>query len=487
MKNFSFRFKIIGTIILVVSFVSIASFTVFNVFLSKKLLIHTEETFNQIDILKNQYYFTISKHDGRIIKDMLINMKQDKDVLRTYLVNSKLKVVYPNAYTELYRDTNQFAELFSKQKDITIVNYNEGRVPFSRVFIRLQNVPSCHSCHNPSKQTNLGMIVMDLTNDETRGIIALTQKFSVYYTIFILLAIFMLVTYLHYKYIRKSIKKFKSTIKLINQGNLTARLEIPEAKELGGLSQDFNSMLETFENTQKELQLFHKKELQNSQKLATIGEMSARVAHEIRNPITGIARAMEVIIAEMKDDGNKPILEEIQRQANRVNQAISNMLKFSRSKELYLQYGNVNDIIKSLLFFLEHQAHEKTVNFKMDLSKNIPEMNFDNELIENVLLNLSVNAIQSIPENGSIVYKSLYDSSQKKIIISVRDNGRGIPLEIGLKIFNPFYTTRTQGTGLGLAISKDIIEKHNGELWFENNEGPGCTFFISLPLLVQHS
>ena len=331
------------------------------------------------------------------------------------------------------------------------------------------------------------MIVMDLTNDETRGIIALTQKFSVYYTIFILLAIFMLVTYLHYKYIRKSIKKFKSTIKLINQGNLTARLEIPEAKELGGLSQDFNSMLETFENTQKELQLFHKKELQNSQKLATIGEMSARVAHEIRNPITGIARAMEVIIAEMKDDGNKPILEEIQRQANRVNQAISNMLKFSRSKELYLQYGNVNDIIKSLLFFLEHQAHEKTVNFKMDLSKNIPEMNFDNELIENVLLNLSVNAIQSIPENGSIVYKSLYDSSQKKIIISVRDNGRGIPLEIGLKIFNPFYTTRTQGTGLGLAISKDIIEKHNGELWFENNEGPGCTFFISLPLLVQHS
>ena len=487
MKNYSFRFKIIGTIILVVSFVSIASFTVFNVFLSKKLLIHTEETFNQIDILKNQYYFTISKHDGRIIKDMLINMKQDKDVLRTYLVNSKLKVVYPNAYTELYRDTNQFAELFSKQKDITIVNYNEGRVPFSRVFIRLQNEPSCHSCHNPAKQTNLGMIVMDLTNDETRGIIALTQKFSVYYTIFILLAIFMLVTYLHYKYIRKSIKKFKSTIKLINQGNLTARLEIPEAKELGGLSQDFNSMLETFENTQKELQLFHKKELQNSQKLATIGEMSARVAHEIRNPITGIARAMEVIIAEMKDDGNKPILEEIQRQANRVNQAISNMLKFSRSKELYLQYGNVNDIIKSLLFFLEHQAHEKTVNFKMDLSKNIPEMNFDNELIENVLLNLSVNTIQSIPENGSIVYKSLYDSSQKKIIISVRDNGRGIPLEIGLKIFNPFYTTRTQGTGLGLAISKDIIEKHNGELWFENNEGPGCTFFISLPLLVQHS
>jgi signal transduction histidine kinase len=402
--------------------------------------------------------------------------------LRTYLVNSKLKVVYPDSYPELYRDTSNFANLFSKKKDISIVNYEDGNVPFSRVFIRLQNVPSCHSCHNPAKQANLGMIVMDLKNDETRGIIALTKRFSIYYTVFILLAIFTLVAYLHYKYIRKSIKQFKSTIKLINQGNLAARLEIPEARELGGLSQDFNNMLETFENTQKELQLFHKKELQNSQKLATIGEMSARVAHEIRNPVTGIARAMEVIIAEMKDDGNKPILEEIQRQANRVNMAISNMLKFAKSKELYLQNGNVNHIIKSLLFFLENQAHDKAINFKLDLADSVPDTDFDHELIENVLLNLSLNAIQSIPENGTIIFKSAYDSIQKKIIISVNDNGSGIPLEIGLKIFNPFYTTRTQGTGLGLAISKDIIEKHNGELWFENNEGSGCAFFISLPL-----
>ncbi|MFZ4548029.1 MAG: sensor histidine kinase [Bacteroidales bacterium] len=482
MKKISFRLKIIGTIVLMVSLVSVVSFTVFNVFLAEKLLTHTEETFNQIDILKDQYYFTISKHDGRIIKEMLTNMKRDKEVLRSYLVNSQFKVVYPDTYAELNKDTTQFAALFSKQKDITIVNHNEGQVPFSRVFIRLQNVASCHSCHNPANQTNLGMIVMDLKNDETRGIIALTQRFSVYYTIFILLSIFTLVAYLHYKYIRKSIKQFKSTINLINEGNLAARLEIPEVKELGGLSQDFNNMLETFENTQKELQLFHKKELQNSQKLATIGEMSARVAHEIRNPITGISRAMEVIIAEMKDDGNKPILEEIQRQANRVNQAISNMLKFSRSKELYLQNGNVNDIIKSLLFFLEHQAHEKKVNFEMDLSKTVPEMNFDHELIENVLLNLSFNAIQSIPENGRIIYKSVYDSLQNKIVISVKDNGSGIPLEIGHKIFNPFYTTRTQGTGLGLAISKDIIEKHNGDLWFENNLDAGCAFYISLPI-----
>jgi two-component system sensor histidine kinase AtoS len=118
----------------------------------------------------------------------------------------------------------------------------------------------------------------------------------------------------------------------------------------------------------------------------------------------------------------------------------------------------------------------------MDLSEDLPTLSFDHELIENVLLNLSLNAIQSITESGTVIYKSIYHSEQKKIIISVIDNGSGIPLTVGDEIFKPFYTTLTKGTGLGLAISKDIVEKHNGELWFENNTDLGCSFHVSLSL-----
>jgi len=482
MKNFSFRLKIIGTIILVVSLLSIISFTFFNIILSNRLLTHTQETFNQINLVRNQYYFTISQHDGRIIKSMLKNLENDKYVLRTYLVNSNLKVTYPTDYSALHKDTARLAGLFSQKKDISILNYNDEVVPFSRVFIRLQNNPSCYSCHNPVTEKNIGMIVMDLANHETKEIVLFTRQFSIYYTLFILLAIFTLVAYLHYKYIRKSLKQFRSTITQVNQGNLSVRLDIPIVRELGNLGRDFNEMMNTFEKTQKELKSYHQKELKNSQKLATIGEMSARVAHEIRNPIMGIVRAMEIINAEMKDSNNKPILEEIQRQANRVNQAISNMLKFSKSKDLFLQEGDINDVIRSQVFFLKNQAHDKTINFEMDLSEDLPTLSFDHELIENVLLNLSLNAIQSINESGMIIYKTEYHSEQKKIIISVIDNGSGIPLTIGDEIFKPFYTTSTKGTGLGLAISKDIVEKHSGELWFENNTDSGCSFYISLPL-----
>jgi signal transduction histidine kinase len=240
--------------------------------------------------------------------------------------------------------------------------------------------------------------------------------------------------------------------------------------------------MDSFEKAQKELQLYHQRELQNSQKLATIGEMSARIAHEIRNPITGISQALEIIVADAKHSEHKPILEEIQRQANRVNQAISNMLKFSRSKDIFLEPGDVNEVIKSLVFFLEHQAHDKIVNITMDLQEDIPAIAFDHELVENVLLNLSYNAIQSIGENGQVNFTTQYDLSKKNVVISVKDNGSGIPAEIGKEIFKPFYTTRTKGTGLGLAISKDIIEKHKGNLWYKNNIDAGCTFFISLPV-----
>jgi signal transduction histidine kinase len=269
---------------------------------------------------------------------------------------------------------------------------------------------------------------------------------------------------------------------LINEGNFDKRLAIPEVQELGGLGRDFNKMVDTFEKAQKELQIYHQKELQNSQKLATIGEMSARIAHEIRNPITGIARAMEIIVADMKDTDHKPILEEIQRQANRVNQAISNMLKFSRSKEIFLEQGDINEVIKSLVFFLQYQAHDKKINFELDIYADLPNFRFDHELIENVLLNLSFNSIQAIPDEGTITYSTRFKADEKLVLISVRDNGCGIPYETGTEIFKPFYTTNTKGTGLGLAISKDIIEKHGGELKFVNNEDKGCTFLITLPV-----
>ena len=482
MNWFSFRVKIIGTLVIGITLFSVMAFSIFNITLKNKLLSNTEENIEHINLLRDQYYFSIKQHDGSIIKSLLKNMEKDKDVLKTYLVNGKAQVTYPDNHNSLDADTGSFTTLFSQDKDITIKTYRTGPNPFNRIFIRMQNTPSCYSCHSPAQKT-LGFIVLDLSNHETEKIISYTWIFSFFYTVFLLIAIFALVAYLHYRFIRRSLRYFRGTITMINQGNLDMRLAIPEVKELGNLGKSFNSMLDTFERTQQELFEYHRKELQNSQKLATVGEMSARIAHEIRNPITGIARAMEIIIADPKEEHNKPILEEIQRQANRVEYAISNLLKYSRSKEVTMQAGDINEVIKSMVFFLRHQAHDKTVNFELDLPADTPTMIFDHELMENVLLNLSFNAIKAVPDHGIILYQTSYDPLKKLLLISIRDNGTGIPAEVGANIFKPFFTTHNKGTGLGLAISKDIIEKHKGEIWFWNNQDQGCTFFISLPVI----
>jgi signal transduction histidine kinase len=412
---------------------------------------------------------------------MLKESEKDTNVLNTYLVDPDSKVVYPQNSLALVNDTAWIKDLYSQQKNVSIKSYPDVPVPYYRVFMKMRNRRSCTRCHNPD-QKNLGIIVMDVSNKETQGIVSFTRTFGLYYTLFILFCIFTLVAYLHYKFIRKSLGQFRSKITLINQGNLDVRLDIPEVRELGSLGKDFNEMIDTFEKTQIELQLYHQKELQHSEKLATIGEMSARIAHEIRNPITGINRAIDVIISEMNDSENKPILEEIQRQANRVNQAIANLLKFSRSKDISLEPGNINEVLRSMVFFLSNQKQDKTIEFELSLSEIVPTFSFDHELIENVIMNLTLNAIQAISDNVKITYTTRYDVFANKVIVSICDNGSGISDEIGNEIFKPFYTTRTKGTGLGLAISKDIIEKHNGEIWYENNVDAGCTFFISLPV-----
>jgi signal transduction histidine kinase len=165
-----------------------------------------------------------------------------------------------------------------------------------------------------------------------------------------------------------------------------------------------------------------------------------------------------------------------------VNKAIANLLKYSRSHEINFQEGDLNEIIKSVVFFLENQSAHKNMAFLMVLDPGIPLFEFDSEQIENVLMNLGLNAIQACGSNCSVTYRTTYSASGKNVRISVTDTGPGIPPAKLEDIFTPFYTTRTEGTGLGLAIAREVIQMHRGEITVENNSGGGCSFHIVLPV-----
>ena len=478
LRIYSFRTKIIITLILVISVFSFFSFQIYSNYLSRKIYKGAEEDITSFLFqLKDEI---INIHDGRLLKALLINMEKNRHVIKTYLLDAdgNIKQAADTNSMQALTDINNFR---ASGNEMLVKIYREQSIPLSRAFLHVYNSPACYQCHSPEK-TTLGYVIIDFSLQDHKNYISFVRSSSLIFTICMIVIILCFVLMMHYRFVKKSLFGFSNTIYHINEGDLSRRVSIPESKELGQLGKSFNQMMEKFQQTQKKLVYYHQKELQDAQKLASIGELSARLAHDIRNPLTGIVNSIEVIAGEMKESPYRPILEEIQRQASRVNNAISNLLKYSRPVEINLRKGNITELVESLVLFLSSQKVNKNINFKLELQQGIPDFNFDAEQLENVIMNLGLNAIQAIEKEGQIIFSTTYDEASKIIRISVEDTGHGIPPDKESEVFKPFFTTKTEGTGLGLAIARDIIEKHNGDIRFENIPGAGCIFIISLPL-----
>jgi signal transduction histidine kinase len=461
----------------VISLFSYFSFHIYSNYLSKIVYRDAEQNISMfLYRLKDEI---TNVHDGRLLKSMLKNMEKDSHIMNTYLLdtNGRIKQSTDSINNSAMIDINEFT---SSGKEIQVKIYNDIQVPYSRAFLNVHNSPACYACHSPGLNT-LGYVIIDFSLKDNQNYISIARTSSIVFTVLMVIIILCFVLVMHYRFVKKSLFGFRNAIAQINLGDLSYRVSIPESKELGQLGKNFNQMMEKFQQTQQKLLYYHQKEMKDAQKLASVGEMSARLAHDIRNPLTGIVNSIEVIAGEMKDSPYRPILDEIQRQANRVNNAISNLLKYSRPVEIHPQRGNINELVESLVLFLKSQKNNRNILFKLDLQPDIPVFSFDRDHLENVLMNLGMNAIQAIDNEGQVIFGTFYDKSSEVIGIFVEDNGKGIPPEKESEIFKPFFTTKTEGTGLGLAIAKDVIEKHKGEIRFENIPGTGCRFIISLP------
>jgi two-component system NtrC family sensor kinase len=366
------------------------------------------------------------------------------------------------------------------QEDYSFSTFKKSNKTYSRAFIRIQNKKQCFRCHS-REIANLAYVVFDFSLNQTQKNINFTRKFSISFTIFMVLILGAFVLIMHYRFVKSGLSSFRKSIDIINKGDISERVPIAKSKELGELAKQFNIMMDNFQETSKQLNEYHEKELQDAQKLATIGEMSARLAHEIRNPITGIANAIEVFSETVEDEQDKSILEEIKRQAKRVNDAVTKLLKYSKSQDLNAENNNMNEVIQSIVFFLKNQSGSERITYILDLDSKLPEVKFDREQTEIALMNISLNAIQAIFGKGSITYKTSFDDQANMLFIEISDTGSGISEENINKIFKPFYTTKTEGTGLGMSIIKETIEKHNGKIKVKSKINEGTTFIITLP------
>jgi len=222
-------------------------------------------------------------------------------------------------------------------------------------------------------------------------------------------------------------------------------------------------------------------QMKRAERLFALGQLSAGLAHEIRNPLASIAGAAGILQRnpqrEQKDD---ECLEIISKECQRLNGLLTQFLDFARPRTPNYQTTDLSAVLDSVMQLAGHAVGKKPVELRKEISPDLSPVECDPELLKQVLLNLIINAIQATPDAGVVLVSA--SAREGRLLIAVKDEGYGISGADRDRIFDPFFTTKEYGTGLGLSVAHQIVEQHGGILTAEANTGGGMTFSVSLPL-----
>jgi len=481
----SFRFKIVVTVTVIVAIIGFVAFQLFTNYLDRQLhQCNTNNLKSLISILKDQYLYLMNEEEeSKIIFSLLDTLSTNPNILNVYLIDRKGNPVYPHREGISTPAVSEVPDYILEVDSVDIRELGTEDSHFFRTTIRIDNAAVCYDCHS-AQNAVLGYLIIDFSAEEIEKYIADTKNFGRAFTFSLVVIIFTTIGFLHYRYIKLALNRFVETFQYIERGDLSHRIDIPEKNELGLLARQLNQTLDKLQEYQTKIEDFHRRELMNTQKLATVGEMAASFAHEIKNPLTGIVNALNILSSDIHDPEKETILKEIQYQTIRVNKAINDLLQFSKPIKLCLETNNINQLLLSIKRTVQTQAENKQIEFLLKLDHRIPAFKFDYNQMENALANIVINAIQAIASTGKVVLQTRLADSKERVQVIVEDNGVGISEEHLDKIFKPFFTTKHQGTGLGLAIARDIIERHGGTISVNSKKHKGTRFTIEMPINI---
>jgi len=221
--------------------------------------------------------------------------------------------------------------------------------------------------------------------------------------------------------------------------------------------------------------------MKRAERLYALGHLSAGLAHEIRNPLASIDGATVVLLREHRSEERRvEFLKIIQKECRRLNRLLTNFLNFAKPPAPQYQTTAVELLFDSVITLAQHANSHNQIVLRKELAENLPSLECDPEQLSQVLLNLTINAIQAMPEGGEIVLSA--ERQDRNITIEVRDQGSGVSEQDMESIFDPFFTTKESGTGLGLSVAHQIVSQQSGVLTARKNPDRGMTFSMQLPL-----
>ena len=300
------------------------------------------------------------------------------------------------------------------------------------------------------------------------------------------------------------VKSLSETVASFANGHFGKTVSTSREDEIGTLIAGFNVMVEKLkkaytdlegkvETSNKELEIAYQmlkqrqEQLIRSEKMAALGQLSAGIAHEIRNPLTSIKIFIQSLEKEIDlDENQKEDFRIIMKEIDRINENITRFLNFARPEEPLFQAINASALVKDTVSLLAAKLKNSGICLDISLPDEHPPVEGDPKQLGQVFLNLLLNAVEAMPQGGTLTISSDVkvnpDSRQEFFQLMIKDTGHGIPQEDRPYLFDPFFTTKAGGTGLGLSIVYSIIQKHNGRIEVESELGKGSCFILSLPI-----
>jgi len=279
------------------------------------------------------------------------------------------------------------------------------------------------------------------------------------------------------------LESLSAAVRKVAKGNFDVSVDIKSRDEIGQLSNSFNDMADELmerERSLKSAQLA----LVQSEKMAAVGTLSAGLAHEVKNPLSAVLGYAQLSMRKLEQpDVVRQHLETIESETRRCNEIIGNLMQFSRQEKGEFEDLAINEVVEKSAGIVDHQLGLNNVQVALDLAPDIPKLIGNANQLQQVLMNLAINAQQAMqPDGGTVDIATSID--EENVYISVSDTGPGISQEVAEKIFEPFFTTKAagQGTGLGLSVTYGIIRDHHGDIRVEESDGGGARFVIQLPL-----
>jgi signal transduction histidine kinase len=256
--------------------------------------------------------------------------------------------------------------------------------------------------------------------------------------------------------------------------------------EIGDLGRNFNQMVVQLRESRTEIERLHHTQMSRAEHLATLGEMATGLAHEIRNPLAGIAGVIEIIGRDLPSSSPaRAVVKDVRQEIARINHIVTDLLQTARPHPPTVRKSDLNTTVEHAVMLGRQQAMAKSVEIELHKDSSLPEVEHDGDQIHQVLLNLLLNALQALDSplaghSGKITVTVRPQGSTA--VVEVSDNGRGIAPDHLPNIFRPFYTTKGDGTGLGLSLARRIVEDHHGRIDVSSALGKGTTFAVVLPL-----